>query len=753
MELHRIVRASLASLVLVAASVAWSGTAQASIPSPRVPTVAATCTSSVGPGIPPPASLPSGQPGFHAAWYGQSGYMTLCPGDTATATVAMYNSGSFGWVSGVMGQVAYLGTSNPTPGLDQPSAFGGDGTFGSPNTGWPRYNRPAIQPAPYVGPNQVAWFQFTVKAPATPGTYGFNIQPLIEGAQWMENYGIFWNITVPQPDGPDTTAPSMTGAVTTNTGTVIVSYNEAMKCSTDGALNSIATGTNYQITTNPGGTVVAETITATPNAGCTQATLTLSNPLTLGAGYTVTVSNVQDSSGNAISNSARSANFTVTDASGAPSATAAVTGSNQVTVTYSEPMDTATTGAAANYRLDSVSCSTLCSSVSTTSTTAVLTFTAAPAAGSHVFDISNVKDSVGMLISPNPTSVTLNFQSSTTRPTVTAVSATNATTVNATYSTNMDPVSSQTAGNYSIQNSAGITHSAVTAAVCSPSTTSCTSVNLTLATAMTNGSYNAVISNVKDTFGNLINPNPTIRAFTFATSTTPPTVSSVAGSQTATGTANLSVTYSKAMKSSIACGSSGTPAAGAGTNIDNKGDYAITSNGGTDAVNLNAALQASSSASISGDCRSVTFALAGNFLAGSYNLQISGVQDTSGNTIVTTTQPFTFTDAIAPTFSSATRIDANNARVTYSKPMIGGSAGSNSAGNTTNYQINNLGYGNLCQTGGTAMITATADLKQFTITCAGAAGVWGLSGNTMTVRNVADYNGNVISPNPSSVAF
>ena len=95
---------------------------------------AAACASSVGPGIAPPASVPSGVPGFHAAWYGQSGYMSLCQGDSAVATVAYYNSGSRGWVSGRLGEVAYLGTSGPQPGQDQPSLLGGDGTNGSPAT-------------------------------------------------------------------------------------------------------------------------------------------------------------------------------------------------------------------------------------------------------------------------------------------------------------------------------------------------------------------------------------------------------------------------------------------------------------------------------------------------------------------------------------------------------------------------------------------------------------------------------------------
>lgn len=130
-----------------------------------------------------------------------------------TATVAYYNSGSRGWVRGRLGEVAYLGTADSDPGQDAATIVGGDGAFGSPATGWARYNRPAVQPAAYVGPGQVAWFQFTVQAPATPGTYRVAIRPLIEGAQWMEDYGVFWQITVLNPDGsaPAATPPDPRG--------------------------------------------------------------------------------------------------------------------------------------------------------------------------------------------------------------------------------------------------------------------------------------------------------------------------------------------------------------------------------------------------------------------------------------------------------------------------------------------------------------------------------------------------------------
>jgi hypothetical protein len=197
----------------------------------------AACTSTVGPGIPPPSSLPSGLPGFHAAWYGQSGYPTLCPGERSTATVAYYNSGSFGWVRGRIGEMAFLGTSEPIPGHDGFSQLGGatgnpPGSF-SPNTGWPSNNRVAAQPSDYVGPGQVAWFQFTIQAPSAPGTYFLYLRPVIDGATWMEDYGVFWRVTVKQADavGSIVVAPSTAGtAEVGGTRTYTATVNGAPGC-------------------------------------------------------------------------------------------------------------------------------------------------------------------------------------------------------------------------------------------------------------------------------------------------------------------------------------------------------------------------------------------------------------------------------------------------------------------------------------------------------------------------------------------
>jgi hypothetical protein len=114
-----------------------------------------------------------------------------------------------------MGESAYLGTWGPEPGQDQRSLLGGDGQIGSPATGWPRYNRIAIQPAGYVGPGQVSWFQFAIEAPALAGYYRLYLRPLVEGASWMEDFGVFWLVTVLNADG---SAPPPLPAVLSGTG-------------------------------------------------------------------------------------------------------------------------------------------------------------------------------------------------------------------------------------------------------------------------------------------------------------------------------------------------------------------------------------------------------------------------------------------------------------------------------------------------------------------------------------------------------
>ena len=182
------------------------------------PAQTVACTSVVGPGQPPPAALPrTGIPGYHAAWYGQTGTPTLCPGESATLTIAFLNAGSLGWHVGGLGDNLSLGTWGPEPGQDRPSPLGGLAT------GWAAHDRPAVQTEPYVGPGQVAWLSFTVTAPSEPGVYRLHVRPLLEGRRWLEDEGTFWYVVVkaddsnvpeiPPPPPPRTLEATQVGGV------------------------------------------------------------------------------------------------------------------------------------------------------------------------------------------------------------------------------------------------------------------------------------------------------------------------------------------------------------------------------------------------------------------------------------------------------------------------------------------------------------------------------------------------------------
>ena len=123
--------------------------------------------------------------GFHSAWAGQSPDVTLSPGQSATLVLALKNTGYRGWYQGSPGQQAYIGTAAPL-----------DVNRSDLASGWISASRPATTTTSYVGPGQVGWFQFAVRAPSTPGTYRLAVRGLIEGTTWLEDSGVYWTITV-----------------------------------------------------------------------------------------------------------------------------------------------------------------------------------------------------------------------------------------------------------------------------------------------------------------------------------------------------------------------------------------------------------------------------------------------------------------------------------------------------------------------------------------------------------------------------
>lgn len=124
-------------------------------------------------------------PGFHAAWTGQSPDPALAPGQVATLVVALKNTGYRGWYTGSLGQQANLGTSAPTDTARPDLAYN-----------WLSLNRLATTTTPYVGPGEVGWFSFQVRAPAAPGTYRLDVRGVVDGTTWLEDQGIYFTITV-----------------------------------------------------------------------------------------------------------------------------------------------------------------------------------------------------------------------------------------------------------------------------------------------------------------------------------------------------------------------------------------------------------------------------------------------------------------------------------------------------------------------------------------------------------------------------
>src|SRR5207245_3704802 len=95
------------------------------------------------------------------------------------------NTGTATWQKGVADSEARLGI------------VGDDASFSAlgMNVGWPLPDRPASQSEASVAPGAIATFTFTVRAPASIGTYRIALRPVIDGRTWLEDQGVFLLVT------------------------------------------------------------------------------------------------------------------------------------------------------------------------------------------------------------------------------------------------------------------------------------------------------------------------------------------------------------------------------------------------------------------------------------------------------------------------------------------------------------------------------------------------------------------------------
>lgn len=148
------------------------------------PAVARVLTPNISPSVAARIALPPDS-GFHARWSAQSPNPTVYPGAMTTLVVALRNTGSRGWYRGVADQQATLGTSDPQD-SERPELA----------ADWLSANRLTSTTTDYVGPGEVGWFEFTVRAPMAAGAYTLALRAVVDGVGWLEDDGIYFTINV-----------------------------------------------------------------------------------------------------------------------------------------------------------------------------------------------------------------------------------------------------------------------------------------------------------------------------------------------------------------------------------------------------------------------------------------------------------------------------------------------------------------------------------------------------------------------------
>lgn len=112
---------------------------------------------------------------------------SLVAGNRVYAVVRARNTGNIAWNKTGNNTVRF-GTIRP---LERSSPFC-DPT-------WPSCSRPASMVENTVAPNEIATFEFWLKAPNQGGTFDEYFGPVVEGVQWMRDIGLFYQMHTQLP--------------------------------------------------------------------------------------------------------------------------------------------------------------------------------------------------------------------------------------------------------------------------------------------------------------------------------------------------------------------------------------------------------------------------------------------------------------------------------------------------------------------------------------------------------------------------
>jgi glucose/arabinose dehydrogenase len=121
--------------------------------------------------------------GFHSQWVTQTPYPSVRAGETTPPiSITFRNTGTRAWSRPPTGPQLNLGVVG-----DEASPYA---------VGWLSPNRVATTTESSVPPGANGTFTFKLKAPAAAGTYTLRLRPVVDGVAWLEDQGVFVNLTV-----------------------------------------------------------------------------------------------------------------------------------------------------------------------------------------------------------------------------------------------------------------------------------------------------------------------------------------------------------------------------------------------------------------------------------------------------------------------------------------------------------------------------------------------------------------------------
>ena len=675
-------------------------------------------------------------PGYHAAYFSESAFLSLSPGQTGQFSVGFTNTGDQPWVKSIATTKSSLHTAAPLDNTTDWSAGWGP-TWTAPNV----YSE---QLSDLVAPNQIGFFVYTVTVPAgaTLGAHTFYGRPFV-GSTPLEDYGYYQIATIvssifqlvisgSNPGTPSVSAtPNITGTGAPPSTTVTIAEGST----TLGTGTSAADG-SFTVSLTTALSVGAHSLVASATGATSSAV------------FTYTVSGITPS--------------TSTPAVGSGTLSLARPGAHVMIVTFSKAVNSGPI-VASNFKWDSANFpSTPVLQAGSLNVRLAFPSGSLPPVGTHTLDVYGITYQDGTTNSPNPATFTVSTTADTVVPSASSAVAVGPATVDVTFSEPMQTTTygfstnaMNTIARYTLNNpdgsaatvggttgsGAAITISSITVAQTGADAALFNLTKARLVMTPTPGAsvtYSLVLTTIGDPTGN----NLVSQTLTFSTSgATAPTVSSVTATQL-----TMTVVYSRAMQHNATANATATTCAGTGVQIDNKSSYTLQSPMSTALAN------AATTCFISSDETTVTFTFPAStgYAQASYTYSIAAAADTIGNVISPNpTASSVSASQSQPKLASVAYVSTNAFSVTFSETMnTASTTADTSATNAANYAISgtsgaaNGTFGGICSTG--TLGVTTSDSKTFTVACTGGIGSWGIVStnvNTVSVRRTIDSDG------------